>query len=630
MGKVLSAAELANTEVVPDEPPAPATPPAPPPSRIIPASEASKYEVVEDHGPADAPAPVTPPVDPNAPKIGRMKAGVATTLQGVTVGLGDELKGVGGAIGDGIYTLLHEGRLPTTTEIKKAYTEDRDAERSDVAQAKHDYPIQSFLTETAGGLAVPIPGAGAADIAKGAYQATKATGLGMKALAAAKSLAPAMATGAVAGVGYQDSGKGEIASAGDVAAAAAEGAGTGVVVDQGLKAVGRGIKSLATGGRSAEEVKNRVLNIIGKSPDGAKATPTDRAFLKRAGDGLMDEMTTGPDAEVVQNIVFHPKSGQALEELQPVLERLGEHKTAQYDKFAAAGVNKVDAVGEYLPRIQETIDKLDAQGGHERQVVGLEGIRDFVAKKAAKVESKGLAAKEAVVQAADAQLASGAIDQAEHAAQVAKANDLGSPTDLKWFRALQTDFGSEAASKLGNLEPHIAAREGAKVAHQALEVFDDILSSKAAGNPDLEEAANAIRADNQRFASLLPLQKALTTKARTEIDKNVGPATSVLNKFHKGGTIGAGLAGFAVGGPLGAAAAVGAGAALPKIAESLDRRITAKSIEEMRSVLQGTSKEGWGAVSSRIANQYNVPDKAVRALYLRMLGGYMGPSSDQE
>lgn len=579
---------------------------------------------------------VSPPADTSstpsepAPKIGRLKAGVATTLQGASFGTSDELKGVSGAVGDGIYTLLHEHRLPTTSEIKKAYTEDRDTERADVAQAKIDYPKQSLATEIAGGFFVPIPGAGAVESAKGVATAAKATGLGMKAFRAAKALAPAAATGALAGVGYQDSGKGDIASAGDVAKAAGEGAGTGVVVDQGLKAVGRGIKAVATGGRSADELKNRVLNIIGKSPDGAKATPTDRAFLQKAGEGLMNEMTTGPDAEVVQNIVFHPKSSQALEQLEPVLDNLRTHKTAQYDKFQAAGVSKVDAVGEYLPRIQETIDKLDAQGGHERQVVGLEGIRDFVAKKAAKVESKGLAAKENAIASANERLARGEIDATQHAAELAQANAAGSPTDLKWFRALQTDFGNEAASKLGNLEPHIAAREGAKVAHQALEVFDDILSSKAAGNPELEEAANAIRADNERFASLLPLQKALTTKARTEIDKNVGPATSVLNKLHKVGTIGAGMAGFAVGGPLGAAAAVGAGAALPKIAESLDRRITAKSVEELRGVLTGTSKDGWGAVSSRIANKYNVPEKAVRALYLRMLGGYMGPNSDQE
>jgi hypothetical protein len=567
MGKVFSPEELAGSEVVT----APTAPSAPSGKVFSPADLAGS-EVVEEHGPATPPPPE---------ELSRARAAFSTTTQGATLGLGDELRGVGGAIGSALNSVINEGRLPTKAELKDAYTEERDSERKTVKQAQEQFPIQSFATEAAGSMLLPVPGLGAAG---GAAKA--ATGIGQKALAAARALAPAAATGAIAGVGYQDSGEGKIADTGDLAGAAAGGAATGAAVTGAVGLAGKGLKKLVAS-RGTDEIKQRVGNIIGQSPEGAKATPTDRAFLKKAEDAIMNEMVSGPDGKVVQEIAFHPKAGKALEKLEPVLDRLRNSNEAEYSTFAKAGQSGVDAVNDYVPRLQEAIDKLDAQGGHQRQVDGLEAIRDFVTKKAARVQEKG------------------------------------APTDLKWFRAVTTDFQSEAASKLGGLEPHIAAREGAKTAAKALEVFDDILSAKAQGNPELEQAAQAIRDNNQRFYGLLTLKKALETRARTEVDKSTGPVTGLVKKLGKVGTIGAGAAGFAAGGPLGAAAAMGAGAAIPKIADSIDRRLTGRAIEQLRAAATGRGPDPTSTIKS-LAQQLDLPERVLRAAYIRMLSGGSG------
>jgi hypothetical protein len=566
------------------------------------------------------------PTAPAKPVIGRGKAALTTTLQGTTAGFGDELGGVGGTIGEALHAIINEGRLPTAKEMKNAYTGSRDLERKYVAQATEAYPVQSALTEVAGSLAIPLPGAGEI---KGAV---KAVGLGRKAFAVAKSLAPAAAIGGVAGVGYQDSGAGKVADTGDVAEAGVKNALYGAGGAAALKAGGAAVrtgggwaarkirtfgKNIAANSKEADEVKTIILDQIARSEEGAMATPTAKKRLGAAGNAVFDEIISGPDGRAVQGIVQDAasKGGSAkkgLERLQPLIDKVDAANDAHYDRFARGGHHVVDVPGDYLPRLRKA-ESAFRREGDARMADGLAAVREKMASEAEAIQP--LAFNRTKGAPAD-----------------------GGLTDLKWLRKHTTTFQDAAASKLGGLDEHEKARTAKLVAREAKHVLDEIIDSKAAGNNGLTGAAGAIRANNRRLYGLLAIQDALESRAVKE-EVTGGTLERVGNRVAraaKGGLLGA-AAGAAVGGggeahsggeggdivdkalSWGTAGALAGGAAAMsgRLGQKADRWLTGKVIDRLREAATGRADPA-GTIRD-LARQFNLPERAVRAAYIRLV-----------
>jgi hypothetical protein len=596
----------------------------------------SQYEVVGGAAPEAAPPPGKPldparyePVAaaPVKPVIARGKAALATTLQGTTAGFADELGGVGGSIGEALHAIINEGRLPTVKEMKNAYTGSRDMERKYVGQATEAYPVQSGLTEFAGSLAIPLPGAGAA--VKGAV---KAVGLGRKALAVARALAPAAMIGGVAGVGYEEGQEGKVSDAGDLGAAGLKGALYGAGSAAALKVAGAAVKTgggwaarkirtfgknIAANSKEADEVKTIILDQIARSEEGATATPTAKKRLAVAGNAVYDEIISGPDGRAVQEIVQDAarKGGSArkgLEQLAPIIDKVAEANHGHYDRFERAGQHVVDIHGDYLPRLRKA-EATFRREGDARMADGLAAVREKMASEAEAVQPLAFNRTKGVP--AD-----------------------GGVTDLKWLRKHTTTFQDAAASKLGGLNEHEKARTAKLVAREAKGILDEIIDAKAAGNNGLTGAAGAIRANNRRLFGLLSIQDALESRAVKEevTGGTLERAGNRLARAAKGGLLGA-AAGAAVGGgneahsggeggdivdkalSWGTAGALAGGAAAMsgRLGQKADRYLTGKVIDRLREAATGRADPA-GTIRD-LARQFNLPERAVRAAYIRLV-----------
>jgi len=552
MGRIISAAELAGAEEVPTAAP-----------RTISAAEVEGAE--------------------EQPIIGRGKAALATTLQGTTLGAADELGGVGGAIGEGLSAIINQGRLPTGAELRRAYVEERDTARQTVRDAKQEYPFQSFATEVAGGLIVPIPGGGAVGAAKGVAQATKAVGIGRRALQVAKALAPAAATGAVAGVGYQESGEAKVADAGDVLGSAAGGAVAGAAVAGGLKAVGKGLRKLIPK-RDQETIKQGIVDQLAQAEGGPRATPTAQKRVSKAADAILDEVVKGPDGEVLHEIIQSPSATKAMDKLRPLLDRVEAEKQTHYDRFVRAQQHVLDVPKDVSTRLKAAEQEF-RRAGDSRMADGLEGIREKL------------------------------LSEADLTAQA------GGATDMRWLRKHVTTLQDAAASKLGGLNEHEKSRISRHIAGEAKDVLDQVIDAKAVGRNDLQGAAAAIRRLNRRQYAYLSVQGVLENRAEREAAQG-GPIQRAVNQVTglKAGPLGA--AGAAIGAAAGGAPGAAAGLALsavPALARKADRWLNAQTIERLRAAATGASPASPSATISAIAAQLNVPERQVRAAYIRLL-----------
>lgn len=525
------------------------------------------------------------------PTIGRGEAAAHTFSQGGTLGFGDELRGLGGVAGEALSAVINQGRLPTKAELRAAYAGQRDDERRSVAEAREAYPVQSFATEVAGGLLVPVPGVGAA---KAAATGVRATGLGARALQAAKALAPAAAAGAVAGVGYQEGGEGQIADAGEVARDAVGGAVTGAAVAGGLRGAGKLVRRLLPK-RDVETIKAGIVDQLSQAEGGPRATPTAQKRVSKAADAILDEMVKGPDGELVHEIIQSPSAQKGLARLEPLLDRVEAEKQTHYDRFARASVkgprgrfiraDHVDVPSDVGDRLQ-VAERSFRREGDSRMADGLAAIRTKLV--------------------GDAKL----------------VVDAGDKTDLRWLRKQVTSMQDAAASTLGSLNEHLRARTARRIAGEAKDVLDQVIDARATGRNDLAGAAAAIRRLNRRQFALLSIQDVLENRADREAAKG-GPLERVVNQVTglKAGPLG--VAGAAVGAAAGGAplAAIGTGAALlPAAARKADRWLNARAITQLREAATGQGP-GPSAVIRSLATELQIPERQVRAAYLRLIVG---------
>lgn len=544
-----------------------------------------------------------PAVEDRGPATSQGAAVLHSGLQGATLGFEDELQGVGGAVGETIYNLVNNGRLPTGKELKAAYTDNRDEERGRVANARRDFPKTALASEIAGGLLVPIPGGGAAGAAKGAATAARATGIGAKALAAAKAVAPAAAQGAAWGLGAQENGQGNVASIGEDAGAAAKGAAAGVAASAATKVAGKALGKTYMWfknklHRGPEEIKSAILDEIATTADGKQITPTAKKRLQKASDAIYDELVTGPDGKVVQKAFTAKTAKEGLATLTPHIDKLNAQRDAVYEIFEKSGKSNIDVAGDYVPRLVK-------------------------AAKRARIGNNG--------KGADPELAAGLEGAAEAIADEARRTVAdGGRTNMEWLRSQVSTLQRGAASKLGGLNEHETSKMSRHIAEEAKGVLDDVFASNAKGNPALEEAADSLRGINRRLYANITAQGALEDRAIKEgIGK--GPVRTALNKaagLKAAATSGAGaLLGSAVAGPVGGVVGGLAGAAVPSVADAIDRRLTTNAIDRLRVAAQGQGKEGaWQAIKS-VAKEYGVPENVVRNTYVRLLVG--GPQEQQ-
>jgi len=523
--------------------------------------------------------------DPSAgeqPTIGRGEAAAHTFTQGGTLGFSDELRGVGGVIGEGLSAIINQGRLPTKAELRAAYKGQRDTERQGIAAAREAYPVQSVATEIAGGLLVPVPGAGAATTG------VKAVGIGARALRAAKALAPAAAAGAVAGVGYQESaptkdlrdvitgGEGEssIASPTELVESALGGAATGAAVAGGLKVVGKGLRRLIPK-RDAETIKRGIVDQLAEAEGGPRATPTAQKRVSRAADAIMDEVVKGPDGELVHEIIQSPSAKKGLEKLEPLLDQVETAKQAHYDRFQRAGQHVVDVPTEVGDRLK-VAERAARAAGDSRTAGGLAAIRNKLTSEA-----------ELTVEAGD-------------------------EVNLRWLRKQVTTLQDAAADALGGLNEHERSRFAKRIAGEAKDVLDEVIDSKAAGRTDLAGAAGAIRRLNRRQYALLSIQDVLQNRAEREAAKPGGPLAQMAKKIVSHGAVA--TAGAALGGAPGAAL----GIAAPIVLKKADRWLNARALEQLRAAAAGQGP-GPSSIIRSLATELQVPERQVRAAYLRLI-----------
>jgi hypothetical protein len=157
---------------------------------------------------------------------------------------------------------------------------------------------------------------------------------------------------------------------------------------------------------------------------------------------------------------------------------------------------------------------------------------------------------------------------------------------LPQLRGFTTEVQGQASSVLGSLNEHANAKTALQVQAVATKAMDDMLSLAAAGDQKLTDAANTIRANNERFHALLTIDDGLRLRAYKE-GSIAGPITRAA-KVLGGSTAGA-VAGSMAGGDddkfrntvLGALA----GAGLTAGAKRVENAITTASIAGARGQL---------------------------------------------
>jgi hypothetical protein len=431
------------------------------------------------------------PVAPAREKMGKPMAGLLGGAQGGSFGTADEGVGVlsGVARFFGIGNKDHEIPRATTREgkpidpatlsavnrrnaanpalkvpereetVTEAYRGGRDSAREDLEQARDDQPEAAYGMEIAASIANPIkapiktpPGAGFfAKVGRGAARA----GVEGGAYAAGASTA--------------DLTKGDVGGfARDVGVGGGLSAGLGGVGS----AIGAGIQGGAQGLR--ESAKKRILNEIGESPSGKRATPTAYKRLDKVGDNIVAEVIDGPDGDLVRKAATGP-AAEGRQIIDGLMEPLRQGNAEAYGAFAQAGRGSVDPKA-YSAALKAAADDAFARG----KVADAKGLK---------------------------------LLQRDFAEMV---NGSGGRVDLPGLRGFTTETQGAAAGALGGLNDHTTAKLKGRLSAVATGIMDDMLDQASAGSPELQAAAQAIRANNRRISGLAQVDETLRAKATAE------------------------------------------------------------------------------------------------------------------
>lgn len=389
------------------------------------------------------------------------------------------------------------------------------------------------LSSAAGPEAAIARGAQAvAGASRAAIPALAKTGAGRMASTAGES---ALAGGATAAAQGAAEGK----SLPEIGSQAQEGALIGGALGGVVGGLGEAKRAIV--GRAGDRLKERILNEVAET-SGNRPSATTRKRLSKADENILNEVVHGPDADAVRNAYMGgAEKGRA--QLGEILDGLGQQKDAAYEAFFQAGRSGVDP-RDYLGRL-EAMRKAEVVAGNTRKAKAIKAFADDVAATAS--ETGGLL--------------------------------------LPQLRQMTTQAQGHASSVLGSLHEHANAKVARQVEQAVTEAMDETLSAAAAGVPELEAAAQQIRATNQRFNALLSIDDAMKQRAFKEGSKQTG-LMALAKDARQVGAGGAIVGGVAAGGA-GAAAGM-AGEALvkhgiPAAARAIDRGITSAAIRQARS-----------------------------------------------
>lgn len=421
-----------------------------------------------------------------APPREQTSQGAAALLhgaQGGSFGLSDELTGAAvaaldagqglrtmpgalGLLGAGLSRVRNafdpEGAVAPQPPME-AYRAGRDSAREDLDQTAEDHPVTALGATVAGSLLNPIR----APLPRGT------TAMGRIASAGGQGALQGAAQGL--GVSRADLTRGDfIGAARDTGGGAALGGALGVAG----QSVGEGVKKV--GQHITDNVRRRAVGELAEGMESA-TTPTQRKHLDRAQEDIWNEMTTGPDAQTVRNVRYQGAT-EGREALKPVLERIGQENAEHYAKFTAAGRANVDAA-DYMQRLANRAAEADEAGDTEL----FNAINNFIE-------------------------------------DVDGAYQRTGSLPLQRLRGMTTQTQRAAASAIGGLNGHAPAELKARLTAVATEAMDDSLSAAAAGDPALEAAADAIRANNRRYYANKTIDKNLALR---ETKENTGPGLLV-------------------------------------------------------------------------------------------------------
>lgn len=540
-GEPVSARELDNAEFSPEVMPRGGSSLAPP-SRsardIALASEPDEAPPMRaSPGAPRSPDGVPALRDPTAHTAG--ETAVEHAASGLTGGFYDEAVGVGGTPeqwggGMGMFpgafgapmdpktVAALEGKGPPAVE---EYRRLRDETRQRLEDERAENPKTALAADLAGSIASPInklgpgavKGAGAlANIGRGAVRA----GVQGAVFGAGNSNADLTTLDPAEVKNFvRDVGVGTAVSAGVGAA--------GEVAAAGVRAAGNAVK---------DRLGRMILNEVAEGT--ANTTPTGRRRLEKAGEDIVKEVVEGPDGKQVRAAYSASSAAKGRAELRPIIEKVAQRNDAAYSAFEKAGREAVDP-DTYGLLLLDSAQKLD-KAGQPRVADAVRAVQQ-------------------------------------------KAEQLAERTGgltLQQLRGFTSEIQGQMTSVLGSLNEHANAKTALQVQQVATKAMDDMLSLAAAGDKSLTEAANTIRANNERFHALLTIDDSLRLRSYKE-STGQGPLVRAAKA----------LTGGAAAGYLGAAAsddedklrngllAAAGGAGLVAGARALERGITTAAIK---------------------------------------------------
>ncbi len=341
---------------------------------------------------------------------------------------------------------------------------------------------------------------------------------------------------------------------GDVAKAGAVGLGAG--------AAGAGAAKVGTyllGGK-VDRLKQRVLNEFAEGE--TKTTPTQRKHLDKAGNAILEEVVQGPDAKAVRSAAAGP-AAKGREKLAPIVDRVGSKIDDGYEAFDKAGRATVDSA-EYADRLAKALNAT-------KSLAEKRGIEKLITDFGELVE-----------------------------------RNQGAPLSLREVRAFTTEIQGYAASAIGGLNDHAAAKLKRRLSAVATDAMDDMLDRAAAGDKKLTAAAEQIRENNRRMHALLTVDKVL--KLREAAEGSQRSAFARAADKGRDAVVGAGTAGLVSlavdpeNAIRNAGLGLGIGAvarSLPAVARAIDRGVTTRAIE--------ATQRGTADVRSRLAEKLGRP-----------------------
>jgi hypothetical protein len=369
----------------------------------------------------------------------------------------------------------------------------------------------------------------------------------------------------------------------DVGESALEGGALGSLVGGGVQGAGE-VKN-AVLDRTARSLRGRILHEVAEGSEGkAPVAKTVRKHVEMAGDNIVKEATTGPDADAVRKAWLNPDPKVGKQEIGKVIKKVGAERTQAYDTVEHGGFDAV-SLGNYLRQSEHLV--ADAtKAGQSKFAEAVEEFTDKVISEARKTNPQStLTAPQmrTFLRQAEQFRAAGNVKAAE-AVEKQLESQAGS-IGLRQLRGLTTEAQAHAKAALGGIEENLRWLTGRRLTAAVTDMMDESMTQATHGAPpEVRSAVDKIREVNPRFNALLTAEEAIGKRAAPIETGKFGLRKVVDTVMHGAGPMVGGALGLGHG-HAGAGALAGAAAqyVLPRAASAIDRGITSAAIRRVRS-----------------------------------------------